>query len=81
MELFKTVGGAKWLIDWIVYYANAQSKNLNAEMSTNVTFLHGLGETPPSSCKPPNLTNAGVAKHRVGGANLKVGEEAAPPTV
>ena len=31
--------------------------------------------------KTPNLTKVGVAKHKVGEANLKVGGAAAPPTV
>ena len=31
--------------------------------------------------KSPNLTKVGVAKHKVGVANLKVGGAAAPPTV
>ena len=29
----------------------------------------------------PNLPKFGVAKHKVGGANLEVGGAAAPPTV
>ena len=31
--------------------------------------------------KAPNLPKVGVAKHKVGVANLKVGGAAAPPTV
>ena len=31
--------------------------------------------------KQPNLIKVGVAKHKVGGANIKVGGAAAPPTV
>ena len=34
-----------------------------------------------SARKPPNLPKVIVAKHKVRGANLKVGGAAAPPTV
>ena len=59
-----------------------KNKSLNAEMSTNMTVLHGKVRRYRFRARNPlNLTKVGVAKRKVGVANLKVGGVAAPPTV
>ena len=61
-----------------------KNKKLNAEMSTNVTqmcFAWKRWKRPFRARKPSNLPKVGVAKHEVGGTNLKVGGAVAPPTV
>ena len=51
-----------------------KNNNLNAEMSTNVTYLHAkVRQHHFRARKPLNLTKVGVTKYEVGGANFKVG--------
>ena len=59
-----------------------KNKKLNAEMSTNVLVLHSVKVKNHRfrARKPPNLPKVGVAKRKVGGANLELGGAAAPPT-
>ena len=37
----KKFGGEKWLIDWMFYMLRHKNKTLNADMSTDMTVLHG----------------------------------------
>ena len=45
-----------------------KNKNLNDEISTDVTVLHCKGDHTFRARNPLNLTKFGVAEHKVGGA-------------